>query len=530
MAEQCFYIYKGHKFTELELNDFLTSNGEKLYSKYGDIVFDNNTAQMATCAQIDQVAREAAEYQVKYQEAKQKAKYIDGEEILEFKFPYIGVTSFLRGLTNSENKLLTPEFRELSYWSKRIKAWQNEQEGFNKDERDLFGPFSVITENITTSQLQKFLEEWDKGNDISEDSQILQLIKQMKEKWEAQGKMGTAVHDVLKVLFSPYRSGSKEGTLRINDNEETLKFYFSPGKNRYNEQLLTQKHIEDIIKYAKKLKTELEKKLTGPLMFFPEFQIASKLAQEVPEKGDTVLGIIDLLVVDAEGNAHIIDYKASPKDSFDSAKQRTFWYQLGFYNRLLMANNINTSNDENQIMIAPIKMVNFRREDGVFIMDGVEQRDEDCLQDITANATLHEVAANLDEFIPEKMPEKFSAQNLVSSVNTFTTHAFPGVSTSTEWDEEALQKLIDNNGGIQENPKNDKFEITIFNETYSAKTKEEVYEKIEKYYTQTLPKRRKDMVKHVLLALKKGIKENTKFLTLYSVITSHNVNVLSILF
>jgi hypothetical protein len=39
MAE-CLYIYNGHKFTEIELNDFLSAEGDKLYSKYGDIVFD----------------------------------------------------------------------------------------------------------------------------------------------------------------------------------------------------------------------------------------------------------------------------------------------------------------------------------------------------------------------------------------------------------------------------------------------------------------------------------------------------------
>ena len=84
MAE-CLYIYNGHKFTEIELNDFLSAEGDKLYSKYGDIVFDKED-QMATCAQLDQVARESAELQSKYQEAKKKAKYIDGEEVLEYKF------------------------------------------------------------------------------------------------------------------------------------------------------------------------------------------------------------------------------------------------------------------------------------------------------------------------------------------------------------------------------------------------------------------------------------------------------------
>lgn len=522
MAE-CQYIYKGHRFTELELNDFLAEGGAELYSKYGDVVFQKGTPQSNARLIIEDVAREARRYQKEYQEVKKRIKYVDGEEILEFKFPYIGVTSFLKGLTNKDNKLLTPEFREQAYWLRRIKDWKDPNKGFNKDEEELFGPFSVLTENVTEDQLRHFLEEWDKGNDVSNTHQTFQLIKQMKEKWEAQGKLGTAIHDVLKVLFSTYgKDAQKAGKLKVDTSvQELLNLEFAVGRGKYNENLLTREHLKNIIDYAKNLKAELEKKLADTnLLFFPEFQVASKLAQEVPGKGDTVLGIIDLMVVDSAGNAHIIDYKASPKDSFDSAKQRSFWYQLGLYNRLLKANGIKTSDQENQIMIAPIKMKGFRREHGVFKMDSVEPRDSSLLQDITINATLHEVASNLDEFIPEKTPDKFSATGLVSSVTNFNAKAFANISTSIEWTDENIDKMIERHGGIQENTKlkdnskQKKYEITIFSETYTGNSPEDVYNKIKKYYTETLPKKRKDMVKHTHLSLKKGIKENTKVINL----------------
>jgi RecB family exonuclease len=41
-----------------------------------------------------------------------------------------------------------------------------------------------------------------------------------------------------------------------------------------------------------------------------------------------VLGIIDLMVIDDDGNVEIFDYKCSPKSysKFDTAKKRTFYH------------------------------------------------------------------------------------------------------------------------------------------------------------------------------------------------------------
>ena len=326
-----------------------------------------------------------------------------------------------------------------------------------------------------------------------------------------QGEMGTAIHDVLKHLFTPYSAAAKKaGMLRLDDSPEQLISLFFKGGRHYDTRYLTEQHLRDIINYAKNLKTELVTKFGDNLTFFPEFQISSKLQEEIPGKGDTVLGIIDLLVVDGEGNAHVIDYKASPKDSFNSAKERGFWYQLGLYNRMLQANNIKTGNGGNQVLVAPIKMKGFRKEGDRFVFDGVEKRDTDHLQDITVHSTLHEVKKNLDEFVPKKPEVNYAPQDVIANMTKFEATAFPNINTSKTWDDETIKHLIDNNGGIVYDSKTKKYVFKVEGmKPFSGDSEATVYDAIKKYYTETLPTKNKDYVSHVLIALRKGIKENT---------------------
>ena len=94
-----------------------------MYSKYGDIVFENVTLT-ETLNTLEDIRRRANEFQSAYIRAKNT--YLDGEDTLEFKPPYIGVTAFLRGLTTQDNNLLTPEFRELEYWKRKILIQMNQ--------------------------------------------------------------------------------------------------------------------------------------------------------------------------------------------------------------------------------------------------------------------------------------------------------------------------------------------------------------------------------------------------------------------
>ena len=501
---KCKYIYKNKEFySKSELRDSFRDDPD--IKEFGDLAFEaplNVEAQK----KLNKITKETQKAQKAYAEAKKS--YLDGEQIEEFKPPYIGVTSFLRGLTvldaNEKERLLTPEFREKEYWLKRIKAWKDPNEGFNDEEIEMFGDSVVMTDPVSEAELIKYLKAYEEG-DPDTNNKTLQLIREVKDKWVAQGKIGTAIHDVLKLLFSKNSSGE----LRVDtDTTKLMNLYFKRGSGRYDEELLSRKVVEDTIIYAKELKQQIIDVLGENVSFFPEYTLTSKLSYDVPGKGDTVLGMIDLLVIDSSGNAHVIDYKASPKRSFNSAKERGFWYQLGLYNRMLQANDISTNSLTHKIMVAPIMMKGFKKDEdtGKYSIEGMEARDE-YLLDITANSTLHEVARNLDKLIPEKVAVNLTPEKTIEKVELFNSHSFPKISTSKNWDDDAIQQRIDKNGKIQFDDTSNKYYVKIGEQSFTGDTEIQVFEKVKKFYTETLPKMRKDTVTHVLIGLKKGIKD-----------------------
>jgi hypothetical protein len=83
---------------------------------------------------------------MKIRNARIKASYYDGEEILDLNPPYIGVNKFLSGLEHPEKGLLIPEFRlEEEYWPRRREKWKNPlmpgeniRDRFTDDEIEVF--------------------------------------------------------------------------------------------------------------------------------------------------------------------------------------------------------------------------------------------------------------------------------------------------------------------------------------------------------------------------------------------------------
>ena len=75
---------------------------------------------------------------------------------------------------------------------------------------------------------------------------------------------------------------------------------------------------------------------------------------------DLLLGRIDLLVIDSKGNAHVIDYKTSPKPytHYNSAKKLSYTYQLATYTRILAQNGLRYNNMRS--FVAPIQLEGFR--------------------------------------------------------------------------------------------------------------------------------------------------------------------------
>jgi len=82
-----------------------------VFSKQGDAIDKLNTLQ-----------EESARIKSK-QVTKKVTINENGEEIVEYNRPYLGVNRFLSGLTVN-GKLLFPEFREDLYWNNRYEAWK----------------------------------------------------------------------------------------------------------------------------------------------------------------------------------------------------------------------------------------------------------------------------------------------------------------------------------------------------------------------------------------------------------------------
>lgn len=516
----CKFNYKGHTFdNEMQLDDWLLRGGDKLYSKYGDLVFQQ-MSQIDAHQKAKEVHMQTTSMQSDW--AKVKRRYPDGEAELIFGSPYIGVTSFLRGLTNADDQLLTPEFREFEYWKRRVVEWKDPSKGFNDDEKAIFGDITAPTTTLKEEDLQKYLDNYEEGQK-EPDNDILKLIHQVKDKWINQGKAGTEIHNVLQFLFNTVQKPSSPyfGKPRIDLPDSALQASLTAHSKSY--KYLTAQNIAETVAYAKNLRKELTRQFGENLMFLPEFRLSTKLANEVPGKGDTILGMIDLLVIDQDGNSHIIDYKASPKDSFNSAKERTFWYQLGLYGRMLQANGLVMNSKTPKTMVASIKMTNFRKEGDKYVIDKVEQRDADCLMDITAKVSLGEVARNLDNFVPEKIIVNVTPQEPVENTTKFMETLFKDVNMTKKYDTEDIKSIIEKNGGIQHNTESDTYSITLNNhfKPFTGKTESEVFKKVEEFFTKTLPSKRADIVKSVTIALRKGIKDESTEIELPTV---HGVN------
>jgi len=353
----CVYLYKGHKFNSEEaLNDFLIEKSE-LYSKYGDIVFERSTVHSHILDILDKAGADSQDLRDKYNSAKES--YHDGETSKELELPFIGVNKFLSGLRNEEKKLLFPEFVEEEYWSRRRIDWKSAN--FTDDEKELFFDDPKNIKPIKESEADHFQ-------------------KMMEDRWENQAIIGSELHKILQIFFSPIKTGANAGKIMGTLSDSFLLNTVFPRK--LNMDLVNPKAITDTLRLARDLHSQIINKFGNDCSFHPEFTITGKSAKEVEGKGDTLLGMIDLLVIDNKGNAHIIDYKTSPKsfDKYSEAKQLAFSYQIAVYNRILEQYGIKT--DDSEMLVVPIQMENFRKEGDKYVYDGVKPIQEGSLNSL----------------------------------------------------------------------------------------------------------------------------------------------------
>jgi ATP-dependent exoDNAse (exonuclease V) beta subunit len=100
----------------------------------------------------------------------------------------------------------------------------------------------------------------------------------------------------------------------------------------YKDAKYPDEAINDSITFVSKLKGDFLSIYGPDAIYLPEFKLRT------PADADhKVVGIIDLVVIDKDGQVHIFDFKSSPKsfNDYSQVKTQTFMYQLGIYAQML---------------------------------------------------------------------------------------------------------------------------------------------------------------------------------------------------
>ncbi len=413
----CKYYYKGHEFqTESELDDFLLEK-RPYESTLGDLVFSRTSAQLHVAQQLSTIAKDAHALRKKYKEMLDSGKAIyneDGEIALEDP-PYIGVNKFLSGLKNSEGQLLFPEFREEEYWSRRYSNWKIGS--FTKDE---IAEFELDPNNLPK---------------ITDSSQHKQMREQMTKRWKNQSYIGNAIHDVLRVCFS-----KENGIYNITLDEQTLRNKIESNISKKNAPYLTDTSINQTIKYAQQLYQDLMYKFGNDLDFYPEFIISQNTNVIHNGTPTTLLGIIDLLIVDSTGKAHIIDYKTSIHgySEFGVPKKTAYTYQTATYARMLEKYGLNMYGSSR--LVAPIQITNFRKDGDNYAYDGILA--PQSFTTISTSLSEEKLWENIDEFMPAPFKLSITTQEATQQVKDIMSEWFPDYSSVREITQDEVIKML----------------------------------------------------------------------------------------
>lgn len=162
------------------------------------------------------------------------------------------------------------------------------------------------------------------------------LVEMEMNSWEDLTEMGTKIHAVFEAIFSG----------------ETPK-YEEIFKKKDGDPDVSEEVFNQLVADVKAFKKAIQQKWGENCKFYPEQGIISKnlspeMLMKLQQSGkNSINGIIDLLVVDEHGAAHIIDYKVSRKlvgtwDGFDGMdktwdydKKQSASYQTELYKMML---------------------------------------------------------------------------------------------------------------------------------------------------------------------------------------------------
>lgn len=474
----CNYFFKDILIgDEFQLNDFLIKNKDLLENSQFDLVFEKPTAQRNT---EDCLVHHITENNKKKRTSKIKRAEgtIDGEVEDVVEKPYIGVTEFLESFKAWDDSPLFPIFVDENYWFNKMNQWRD---GLYADEDEA----KLLGIELTGETIDQNGNTYVKGKQITDQNTLNHFQKLLTEKWKVQNLAGIDVHEVLRYYFS---WDSEKRRMR-GDQDPKVVLMQATNKKIVNTNLSTE-NIKDVLDICNRLKTSLREQFPN-CSFWPEFTVSTEL-----EDGRSILGRIDLVIIDERGIPHIVDFKTSPKsyNQYNKAKVRTFYYQTAVYNRILRMLGINTDNAT--VSILPIQFTNFRYDGEEFTWDNIkvaESEDVPILVDITEEITDEEIQQRIDEFMPYKNFLEVEPNEVTKNVHDKMTEWFSDFSEQVTEDTE-----IKNNAEFHEKLKQ-QLEPYI---TYNKETGHYIYKNENSYEKPIVGDKIEDVVKKYVNQLK----------------------------
>ena len=454
----CIYKVDGHIIGGIkEFNDFLLKY--KTYSdNVSDLVFSKRWDRHIDC--LKNVMAHADELNARYQEAKKKAEYVEGEELLRATRPYIGFSEFFKGQKNEKGDLMAPEFRPDDYWANRYMRWavadytDDEIQEFFGGDKDLAKSSPVELGNpITWKRGDTYIPGF--GTSFQND-----FRKQMTKRWKMQALYGTAIHNVLQTYFSKTKEGNfwydlindeKMGATHLkNLIDSHTKRIVDPEDTSITYDGLSEAQVKEVLNYAKQLREAIVQKYgkgdPNSVKYYPEFTLSAKLNKTFEGRDDLeLLGRVDLLILDSNGTPHIIDYKTSPHvyDDYKDAKKLTFTYQLGSYERMLRRAKLNTT--ETELLVAPLQMEGFRKEGDKYVFSHVKQGTTssnllESLNERIYNSTT--ISANMDEYLQAPMVMEGDTDQIITKTTQRMAKLFPTYGDARRKTDSQIRKMI----------------------------------------------------------------------------------------
>ena len=464
----CNYYLEGNFIgDELQLADFLLSK-YKYRSKFGDQVFQLSERALSNKNKIEgEISKkgEDANRRLHQYVHKHGVDYDDMGRSINLEAPAMGVNKFLSKYVHQDGPMkghrIQPEFIQEEYWSRRFEKWKNKEFDDPKEIemiQEIEGPEYFNDMAAKPAPTEDTMKKW---------------RKMIQAKWDAQGKIGTALHAVSEWYFGKTDGKYNFEALDSNPNviDDWYLNHFQKQKDDYGKitygDFVNYDQFREMVNMLNKLRKQFTSEYGDELTFYPELVISTDLNQPYRFKNEKtgkdeeckeLIGIIDLLVVDKQGRIHIFDYKTSPKEyrDYSDAKERGFTYQLAVYDRILQHYGIYTGDGSTSII--PIKLNGFRYDNpsDSFVFDNISYeitKDHESkvnVKDLPIKGDMH-IINDLNEFMGSGVKLETYSDNLLEKVQKAIQQLCPTYQQQKNMDDQQITKMIEDAGGFTPN-------------------------------------------------------------------------------